>query len=74
MTQELSQLKHLFVHKDEEIRGMKQQMQLILRHLNLNHYDVPPVPPTNPIGHGHNDERHNDDEIADDDDDFVSPC
>ncbi|XP_056161913.1 uncharacterized protein LOC130135997 [Syzygium oleosum] len=87
MTQKLSQLKdllvqkdeefkHLLVQKDEEMRGMKQQMQLILRHLNLDHDEVPPVPPTNPIGDGHNDEPHNDNEIAaDDDDDFISsPC
>ncbi|KAI3420691.1 uncharacterized protein J3R85_012485 [Psidium guajava] len=34
---------------------------------------VPPVPPTNEIGDGHNAERHNDDEIAADDDyDLVS--
>ncbi|XP_056169584.1 uncharacterized protein LOC130138721 [Syzygium oleosum] len=74
MTQELSQLKHLLLQKDEEIRGMKQHLQLILRHLNLDHDDVPPVPPTNPVGDGHNDERHNDNEIADDDDHFVGPC
>ena len=41
-----------------------------MRHLNLNCYEVPPVLPPNPIGDGHNDERHND---ADDDDDFHGP-
>ena len=69
MTQEWSQLKHLLVEKDEEKRVVTQQMQLVLRHLNLDHDEVPPVPPTNLLGDGHNDERHDDDDIADDDDD-----
>ena len=71
MIQELNQLKHLFIQKDEEIRGVKQHLQLIMWHLNLDHDDIPPVPPTNPVGDGHNDEWHNDNKIADDDD---GPC
>ena len=47
-------------------------MEIVMQHLNLNHYEVPPVPPPNPIGDGYNDERHNDAEIADDNDAFFS--
>ena len=43
-------------------------MEIVMRHLNLNLYEVPPIPPANPIG-----DRHNDAEIADDDDDFLGP-
>ncbi|XP_048127820.1 uncharacterized protein LOC125312741 [Rhodamnia argentea] len=92
VTQELTQLRHLLVEKDEEIRVVKEQMshkdeemrvvkeqmsqkdeemrvvnerhkslesqmQLVLRHLNLNPDEVPPVPPTNQIGDGHNDDQ-----------------
>ena len=44
-----------------------------MQHLNINRSEIHPVPPANPIGDGHNDERHNDSEIADDDDDFLDP-
>ncbi|XP_056170473.1 uncharacterized protein LOC115666878 [Syzygium oleosum] len=71
----------LLVQKDDEIRVVKQQYksleaqtQLIMRHLNLDHDEVPRIPPTNPIGDGHNDNQHNDEEIAATDDDFVGPC
>ena len=41
-----------------------------MRHLNLNCSEVPHVSPANPTGDGHNDERHNDNDIANDD----NPC
>ena len=47
-------------------------MQIVMRHLNLHHDKVPPVLPANPIGDGHNDERHSDAKIAAADDDFLS--
>ena len=81
MTQELNQLKYLLVQKDEEIREVKQHLQLIMRHLNLDHNDIPPVPSTNPIGDGYNDDivdndADADDDVDDDDDatDDDSPC
>ena len=57
----------------KKINDLKQQMQIIMRYLNLHRDEVLPVPPANPIGDGHNEERHIDDEINDDDDDFLSP-
>ena len=48
-------------------------MQIVMRHLNLNRDEVPHVPLANPIVNWHNDERHNDAEIANDDDDFLGP-
>ena len=42
-----------------------------MRHLNFNHYGVPPVHPGNPIGDAHNDDGDNDAEIDNDDDDFL---
>ena len=73
LTQELNQLKNILVKKDEEINDLKQQMQIVMWHLNLHRDEVPPVPLANPIGDWHNDERYNDSKIADDDDDFLGP-
>ncbi|XP_056161785.1 uncharacterized protein LOC130135924 [Syzygium oleosum] len=70
--QALNRLRQLLVQKDEEMIGVKQRLQLIMRHLNLEVDDVPPVPPTNPVGDGHSDD---DNEIPDDDaDDDDDPC
>ena len=48
-------------------------MEIVMQYLNLNRYEVPHVSPANPIGDGHNEERHNDANIDDDDDDFLGP-
>ena len=49
-----------------------------MQHLNFDHNDVPPVSLINPIGDGHNNEQHNDNEVAndndDDDDDGDDSC
>ena len=70
----MNQLKNILVKKDEEISDLKQQMQIVMRHLNLHRDEVPSIPLAGPIGDGYNEERHNDAEIAaDDDDGFLGP-
>ena len=71
MTEEADYLRNILVQKDEQINSLQQQMEIVMRHLSLNHYGVPPVHLGNPIGDAHNDERDNDAEI--DDDDFLGP-
>ena len=82
MTQKLSELKQLLVQndkemklllgqKDEQIKVMQQQMQYIMRRLDIDRNDVPSVPPINVAGQGHIDQPHDDAALGDDDDDFI---